>query len=314
MEKQIIPIFFSIDDNYAPYFKIALKSIMENSNPNNEYRIYVLYSNMSENTIDGIKAILKDNFICEFVDMNPQLQEISDKLFTRDYYSKTTYYRLFIPNMFPQYDKAIYVDADIAVNSDIANFYNQDIGTNLLGAIPDESVQIVDEFIAYVEKYLGVKHENYFNAGVIVMNLKELRNFNFEEKFLSLLGQIKFPVAQDQDYLNVICKDKIKYLPLSWNKQPFKKDGYSLDNIDLVHYNLSFKPWHYDNIEYQELFHRFANEINLTDFIKNNIDNYTDENKKKDVLCGENLRKMAYEFSEVEDTFAKLLESGKITI
>ena len=99
---------------------------------------------------------------------------------------------------------------------------------------------------------------------------------------------------------------------LSWNKQPFKKDNYSLENIDLVHYNLSFKPWHYDNIEYQELFHKFANEIGLTDFIKNNIDNYTEENKKKDALCGENLKKMANEFSQVEDTFAKLLESGKI--
>ena len=61
--------------------------------------------------------------------------------------------------------------------------------------------------------------ENYINAGILVMNLKELRNFDFENKFIDLLSKIKFSVAQDQDYINVICKNRIKYLPKIWNKQ-----------------------------------------------------------------------------------------------
>lgn len=312
MKNNNIPIFFSIDDNYVPFFKVALKSIMDNANKNFNYDIYVLYSDLSNGVIDEINSLLEDNFKCEFIDMKPKLEEISNALFTRDYYSKTTYYRLFIPNMFPDYDKAIYVDADISVKGDISEFFNFDLGRNLLGAIPDESVQIVPEFIVYVEKYLGVKHEKYFNAGVLLMNLAELREFKFEEKFISLLKQIKFSVAQDQDYLNVICKDKVQYLPLSWNKMPFKNDNYTLDNINLVHYNLSFKPWNYDNIEYQELFHKYAAKVNITEFVKKNLENYSDEDKKRDDLCGKNLKSLAYQLSTIDDTYLKLLQEGTI--
>ena len=49
-------------------------------------------------------------------------------------------------------------------------------------------------------------------AELLIMNLKQLRNVNFEEKFINLLSKYAFRVAQDQDYLNVICKNKVWYL------------------------------------------------------------------------------------------------------
>ena len=314
MRKNIIPIFFAIDDNYSPFLKIALKSIIDNSNSSNNYKVYVLHSNISNSNKDDINSLIPENFECEFVDINEKLKNIGEKLFTRDYYSKTTYYRLFIPNMFPEYNKAIYIDSDIAVNGDIADLYNYDIGDNLVGAVPDESVQIVSEFIDYVEMYLNIKHERYFNAGVLVMNLEELRKFNFEEKFLSLLNQIKFSVAQDQDYLNVLCKDRVCYLPLVWNKMPFENNSVSFESINLFHYNLSFKPWHYDGILYEQVFYKYAEKIGLMDFIVTKKKEYTDAEKEKDELCGKNLKQMAYTLARVDDTFKSLVELGKIKI
>ena len=314
MNNNIIPIFFSIDDNYAPFLKIALSSMMEHSNKENEYRIYILYSKLSDtNKHDIIKFLSnQSNYACEFIDMNSHVAEITDALFTRDYYSKTTYYRLFIPRLFPQYSKALYIDSDIIILDDIANLYNIDLGTNLIGATPDESVQIIPEFITYVEKYLGIKHEHYFNAGVILMNLDELRKFDFEKKFVSLLHQIKFSVAQDQDYLNAICKDRVTYVPSVWDKMPFPNSNVKESDLKLIHYNLTFKPWHYDGILYEDIFFKYADKVGLRDTINNIKANFTEEDKKADQLGGERLIKMAGELAEIKDTYANLLKQGKI--
>ena len=316
MNNNIIPIFFSIDDNYAPFLKLALCSMIEHSKKENEYKIYVLYSKLSDNhKLDIINFLSnQSNYSCEFVDMNSHITEIADALFTRDYYSKTTYYRLFIPRLFPQYNKALYIDSDIIVLDDIANLYNIDLGTNLIGATPDESVQIIPEFIAYVEKYLGIKHEHYFNAGVILMNLDELRKFDFEKKFVSLLHQIKFSVAQDQDYLNAICKDRVTYVPSVWDKMPFPKSNIKVEDLKLIHYNLTFKPWHYDGILYEEIFFKYVDKLGLRETINNIKANFTEEDKKADKLGGERLIKMAGELAEIEDTYANLLKQGKIKI
>ena len=76
----------------------------------------------------------------------------------------------------------------------------------------DAFVQSIDMLKPYVEKKIGVKNKNYFNAGVLLMNLKELRKFDFKEKFLKLLSLVKFDVAQDQDYLNALCSGRVKML------------------------------------------------------------------------------------------------------
>ena len=59
----------------------------------------------------------------EFVDLNYYIQKVKDKLYTRDYYSKTTYFRLFLPNLYPQYDKVLYLDSDIGILDDFATLY-----------------------------------------------------------------------------------------------------------------------------------------------------------------------------------------------
>ena len=153
--------------------------------------------------------------------MSSKLHEIEDKLYTRNYFSNTTYYRLFIPELYPEYDKAVYIDSDTVCLSDIAELYNTDMGDNLIAGIPDGVIQAIDIFKDYVERVVGVAdYNNYFNAGVIVMNLKELRDYKFEEKFIYMLEKIKFEVAQDQDYLNRLCKGRVKILDYSWNRMP----------------------------------------------------------------------------------------------
>lgn len=276
-----IPVFFAVDDRYIPFLAVTMKSVIENSSKENNYAFKVLYTNVSEENIEKIKKYEQENISIGFVNLNKNLEEIKDKLYTRNYFSNTTYFRLFIPELYPQYDKAIYMDSDTVILTDIAELYNEEIGDNLVAAIPDGAVQTVPVFQEYVEKVVGVvDYNNYFNAGILVMNLKELREYKFQEKFLYLLEKVKFEVAQDQDYLNRLCKGRVKLLDFAWNKMPVM--GKDEGEVKLVHYNLGFKPWHFDNIPYQEYFWKYAQKTEFYDIIKEFGKQYTEEDKERD--------------------------------
>ena len=120
--KPVIPIFYACDDNFVKYTVVSLTSMMANASRDYEYRVYVLNTNISERMQDVLHGMEDENFSVQFVEVTEYLQSISDKLPIRDYYSKTTYFRLFIAEMFPEYDKAIYIDSDTVVEEDISQF------------------------------------------------------------------------------------------------------------------------------------------------------------------------------------------------
>ncbi len=289
-----IPIFFGVDDKYIPFLSVTLQSLIDNSSKENYYLIKILYINISEENQEKIKKYERDNVNIEFVDLSYYIQKVQDKLYTRDYYSKTTYFRLFITDLYPQYNKALYLDSDIVILSDIANLYKIEMEDNLVAGVPDGAVQTVPVFQEYVEKVVGVAdYNNYFNAGVLVMNLDELRKFDFQHKFLYLLETVKFSVAQDQDYLNRLCKGKVKIIDSGWDTMPIPELNSKEGNIKLVHYNLSYKPWHFDNILYEKYFWEYAKKTEFYQVIKNIKSNYTEEERFKDMETGKNLINLA---------------------
>ena len=296
MEKyqEIIPIFFAVDDEYIPFLAVTLQSIVEHSTEENYYVIKILCTNISEENKEKINKYTKDNISIEFVDLNYYIEKIKNKLYTRDYFSMTTYFRLFISNLYPQYNKAIYLDSDIVLLTDVVELYKEDIGDNLVGAVRDDIIQQNEVFQEYVEKVVGVSsYKNYFNAGMLIMNLDELRKNKFQEKFLYLLENVKYSVVQDQDYLNRICKGRVKLLDVSWNVMPNATKDVNEDNIKLIHYNYQYKPWHYDNIAYANYFWNFAQKTEFYDKLQEVKNNFTDEMKYEDRVADEKLRELA---------------------
>lgn len=290
--RNIIPIFMAVDDYYIPFLGVSLKSVIANSSKENRYEVKILCTEVSEENQKKIKAYETENFSIEFVNCSKKLQEVADKLYTRNYYSNTTYFRLFIPDLYPQYDKAVYIDCDTITLADIADLYNTDMGDNLIAGIPDGAVQTVPIFQDYVERVVGMAdYNNYFNAGIIVLNLKALREYKFQEKFIYLLNKIKFEVAQDQDYMNRLCKGRVKLLGFEWNRMPAmgKREG----NINIIHYNLGCKPWYFDNILYQEYFWKYAEQTEFYDEIRAMKSKYTEADKEKDDANGSKLIELA---------------------
>lgn len=292
--KNVIPIFFAVDDGYIPFLAVSLQSLIENSKKENFYLIKILYTNISEENQKKIQKFEQENVSIEFVDLNYYIEKIKDKLYTRDYYSKTTYFRLFIPNLYPQYTKALYLDSDIVVLEDVADLYNTNMENNLVAAAPDDVIQTIEVFQEYAEKVVGVAdYRNYFNAGVLLMNLDELRKFDFQEKFIYSLDKIKFSVAQDQDYLNRLCKGRVKMVDSNWNRMPIAREKENQGDIKLIHYNLAYKPWHFEDILYKDYFWNYAKKTEFFGTIQKIKDNYSDEERFEDMEKDKALRMLA---------------------
>lgn len=293
-ELEKIPIFFAVDDSYTHFLAVALQSLIDNSSKEYYYLIKILHTNVSKKNMNMILKYERDNVDIEFVDLNYYIKQVADKLYTRDYYTKTTYFRLFIPNLYPQYDKALYLDSDITILGDVADLYHTEMGTNLVAAAPDDIINFNKVFQDYAEKVVGVAdYKKYFNAGVLLMNLDELRKFNFQDKFLYLLETVKFSVAQDQDYLNRLCKGRTTIISKKWNRMPIPSDEIETKDIKLIHYNFACKPWHFENILYSEFFWEYAQKTECYEEIKKIKENYTEEEKFRDRESEQKLRELA---------------------
>ncbi|MBQ9993872.1 MAG: glycosyltransferase family 8 protein, partial [Clostridia bacterium] len=156
----------------------------------------------------------------------------------------------------------------------------------------------------------GVDKSEYINSGVLLMNLKKLREAGLDSHFLSLLNEYHFDcIAPDQDYLNALCNGRIYYLGEEWDAMP-NENRPPLENVKLVHYNLFSKPWCYDNIQYGECFWSYAEDSGYLHEIKEYKRGYSDEQKQSDSKCLELLVARGAEIARSENTFKKMQESG----
>ena len=309
-----IPIFFTINDDYAPFLAVALNSAIKNCNKNRSYRAIVLHQGLNPTNTQKLKALETENFKIEITPMKANFESLDDRMSNRlrcDYFTLTIYFRLFIPAMFPQYDKGIYIDSDVVLTDDIAKLFDTDIGDNFIGACSDLSIADIPELVHYTEDAVGVKkHNDYINSGVLLMNLKKLREYGLEEHFLNLLNTYHFDsIAPDQDYLNAMCNGKIHYLDNAWDTMP--NDAHPpLEKTYLVHYNLFSKPWCYDGVQYEQEFWQYAKDSGYLQEIKEYKANYTEDKQKADSECLQLLVKRGNEIPDTEITFKKLYEKG----
>lgn len=313
MMNREIPIFFTIDDSYAPFLAVALNSAIKNSDPQRNYNAIVLYQDLGADNISRLQSLQTENFKIELMPIRANMEALDDRMSNRlrcDYFTLTIYFRLFIPSMFPQYDKGIYIDSDVVLTDDIAKLFDIDIGENYIGACNDLSIADIPPLVAYTEKAVGVNAKEYINSGVLLMNLKKMRDDDLEGHFLSLLNKYHFDsIAPDQDYLNAMCNGKIYYLEEKWDTMPNDAKP-MLTETSLIHYNLFSKPWCYDGIQYEEQFWNYAQDCGFIDEIREFKASYTEDKRKADSECLELLVRRGIEIPENDITFKKMNEKG----
>lgn len=309
-KKAEIPIFFACDEGFVKYTMVSMKSIMENADRSRKYHIYILHMGITKAIQAKVLAMADEEFAIDFVDVTDKMRSIADKLPIRDYYSNTTYFRLFIPDMFPQYRKALYIDSDTIVVGNIAELYDHKLGKLYAGVCPDRVVAQTDILGDYVEKVLGVKRARYFNAGVMLMNCSQFRENHLLDEFLEMLHIYLFVVAQDQDYLNLICKNQVLYMEPKWNAQVFGELACPEEEVGLFHFNMAAKPWHYEDCRLAEYFWKYAKMTADYDAIKEGLANYTDEQRRNDSVSGEKLIQLAVSEINREDNYLRKMEKA----
>ncbi len=316
MSRNVIPVFFTADERYAPYLSTALISLIEHTSEKNTYDINVIYHDISRKSLRRLEKLGEghNNINMIFTEMQESLEGISDRKSTRlkaDCFTPTIYYRIFLPEMFPQYDKGIYLDSDIIVLDDVAKLFGTDMGDNLLAGCLDMSTFGNELFTRYFRDAIGVDTDAYFNSGVLLMNFKKFRDEEFCEHFLYLLNTYDFDtVAPDQDYLNAMCKGRVKYLDISWNTMPTAENS-SEEKPKIIHFNLFFKPWHHDGTRYEEYFWEYANKSVFLKDILREKKNFAAKGGKTDDERLMQMSKRCEEILESEVTFKKVFNGEK---
>ena len=134
-------------------------------------------------------------------------------------------------------EKIIYLDTDIMLNGNISTLYNYNITDYELGVVLDRYGRF------FIKK-------DYFNSGMLLMNLKKIKETNLLEKVRIMCSTKKMPFP-DQDALNKLCKNEL-YLPRKFNEQGNLREDTIIQHFSkrftLVPYfhTINIKPWQVD--------------------------------------------------------------------
>ncbi len=203
-----VSICLSGDDNFVPYIGTLIVSILENTNAAVDF--YLLHETLKPENKRALSDIVGRY-------KNASLHFISIGGF--DFYQQigawtsAILYRLKAPDVLSHLDKVIYLDGDMIAVDDIQKLWDIPLGDNYLGAC--YGLDITGD-LGDLDPLKTVK--TYFNSGMLLMNLKQMRADDIGNKCISFLKtEGKRAKAPDQDALNLICAGRIKPVNLQWN-------------------------------------------------------------------------------------------------
>lgn len=265
----MINIAIAPDDNYAKVAAVAITSLFENQN--DDICIYLVYlegalteSNRSKLSDIADKYQSHMQIVCikkEFIQNFPFISHLGF----------STYLRLFLSWTLPNVDRIIYLDCDIIVEEPLDTLYNINIGSCCLAAVADYHSKNF-----YHLQSIGFNHPRpYVNAGVLLMNLKPLRQYDMQKDIEDYLKYHCQDICfADQDIINVLFPNIFilhpRYnvnmfmwqvpaiFPLPWNKKEKKE---ALENPVIIHFLGKGKPWQGIRVRFAE---RWWHYVELT--------------------------------------------------
>ena len=314
MPSAIIPVFYAISDDFAPYAAVSIKSLTSNADSNNHYQVIILHQGLSNQTKASLSALSTPNVEVSFKALTQSLSAIQNQhqnFLRADFFTLTIFYRLFIADMFPQFEKAIYIDSDTVIPGNLANLYELPLANNLIGAAPDHSIEHVPPMVDYITNALGLSANEYINSGVLLLNLTKLREEHFSQRFLKLLQTYQFDcIAPDQDYLNTMCHGRIRYLDEVWDAMPKDPQYTPVKSPQLIHYNLFYKPWYFDHIMYGHYFWQYADQTSYKNMLHQQLKDYTTAQRNADRAKLTTLMTKAGQLPDTPTTFKKVAATG----
>jgi UDP-glucose/galactose:(glucosyl)LPS alpha-1,2-glucosyl/galactosyltransferase len=231
-------ILFCFDQKYEQHFGVALTSLIENNyQENRTITIHFLTPVITKGLRKKINQLSEslNISICPYEVDSTKLENLR----TSAHISSASYYRLIAPSILPgSLDKILYLDCDLIVDGSVQSLYDLDISDRVVAACGGKTVTN--------KKRLNLSGDYYFNAGVILINLKMWRDLDIGNQCLQWLND--YPnVAQfhDQDALNKIIDGNFINIDSKWNSTVdlYKPSSKITNESVIIHFIGSLKPW-----------------------------------------------------------------------
>ena len=300
---------YCFDSNYNLQGLTSINSLIGQSDT--KLSIYVIHENPSSIT-EQIKKInnknIHDIHIYKFEKQNIKFPRVEGT-----HVSDATYYRLFISDYLPgEIDFITYVDADILCLKEPNKVIHATIDNMIQSDLP---IAAVTESVGNKEdiKRLNLNQENYFNAGVLVINMHKWNKKSKENAFIDNLNQIKDRVLWwDQDVLNFTFDGEYEELNSLLNYQIEPNNNFDTKKIEeeviFLHYLGNTKPWSFDGLKnnYSKYYQEHYRKIEKSKY------HLVSKNLKSDYL--KFLTILLFNFGEIDYKLAFIYESKKSLI
>lgn len=250
-----IPIVYATaDDDYVFIVIVSITSLALSASENTFYNIHILTDDGfdRENEMRMALEQYREKLSIEFIKVGNRFEKAHLRC---DFIGRPTYFRLALLGLLPE-EKCIYLDADTIICGDLQKLYKTDITDQYIAGVKAPWFHITEDGERYRKQAMLPSMKQYVNAGVLLMNLDEMRKHDLTDKFIDYL---KYDMeSQDQDIINSCCYGKITFLPFQYNVMT-KYSGWSLENykgcfsdaelVDawnnplIIHYADRTKPW-----------------------------------------------------------------------
>lgn len=254
-----IPIAFITDENYVMPTCITIISLLKNKQEFTKYKFYILTNDVSEKSKQLLKKISLGNSDLEFMDYD-NLNDLQKKVEQHRHVTKTSLLKFFLADMINE-DKLIFLDSDILVRDDLSEMYDTDISDYYAAVVKDI---LSERGYLYHFKKMEYNNDFYFNSGVMLLNLRKLRQDNISKALIDYRIN-HYNYFMDQDALNMVLGRKVKYLSYKYNflniylnwwnckklskffeeKLPNKKNDI-FKSSKILHFGGPDKPWEYN--------------------------------------------------------------------
>ena len=252
-------IVIGLRENFIEHAYIMLYSLLEN-NKDFFCRIHILSDKLDIKYF----ASLEKKFNCQVELYKIDISDI-EKLDFR-HIDISTFYRLKMDQYLPKnLDKVLYIDTDIVVNGSLKSLFELEFEEEIYAMAVECKISV---------KHLsdiGFKNKKYFNAGVIYFDYQKCLKNNIFKKALNLLMIDDKYDFMDQEVLNIVLENHVKYISPKWNYSGFFAVSELLgeklieDEPVIIHFTGREKPWNYMNInkygylykeKYEEIYNR----------------------------------------------------------
>jgi lipopolysaccharide biosynthesis glycosyltransferase len=245
MTKMHIALGFD-DGWWAPAYA-TMRSVCIATSRHRDVVFHLMHSGLSSEhrkALDAITAEYGAELVDHDLDKTDILRErIQDfPKFTGKRLNPIVYSRLFLHLLIPG-ERVIYLDSDLLIRVPIERLYDMDLeGKTLAAALCPHRYG----FMTYSDRKPKPYYEThlpYFNAGVMLVDLRKFAEFDFSRTIDEVVGRDRMgELYFDQDLLNIAARGKWKELSYEWNLQNPVPAHESTDPL-IVHYTGANKPW-----------------------------------------------------------------------